>query len=232
MVHLLNDPKKMMPNLMEKVSRAPREPRRTRTSSIVEVEMPKKTNPWRSNTCLKFRSQERTQDRREAFPPGLRELVHTATKLPPMNTPAGGKSANFGAPVAHMPEKSMKLKKLVFRMFLEGTYGVALRAKELSDVKADSRVGDLDVKDPVGENVLPMSKTINYTLSVTSWTKRRPQLFPWGKRDEIVVVANVYPMTERNETKVVKVEKQFEQYKHTCLERTSSEKKWTNPKTF
>ena len=94
-------------------------------------------------------------------------------------------------------EKSIKkLKKLVSRMFLEGTYGVALRAKELSDyrsdcstdVKADSRV--LDVKDLVGENVLPMLKIINYTLSVTSWTKRRPQLFPWGKRDEMVVVAN------------------------------------------
>ena len=82
------------------------------------------------------------------------------------------------------PEKSMKLKKLVFRMFLEGTYGVALRAKELSDVKADSRAGDLDdVTDLVGENVLPMLKTMNYTLSVTSWTKRRPQpLFLRGKR--------------------------------------------------
>ena len=113
------------------------------------------------------------------------------------------------------PEKSIKkLKKLVFRMFLEGTYGVALRAKELSDyrsdgstdVKADSR--DLDVKDPVGENVLPMLKTINYTLSVTSWTRRKPQpLSPWGEKgDEMVVVANVYPMTEGNETKVVKVE--------------------------
>ena len=101
-----------------------------------------------------------------------------------MNTPAGGKSANFGAPVAHMPEKSVKLKKLVFRMFLEGTYGVALRAKELSDVKADSRAGDLDdVTDLVGENVLPMLKTMNYTLSVTSWTKRRPQpLFPRGEK--------------------------------------------------
>ena len=129
-----------------------------------------------------------------------------------MNTPAGGKSANFGAPVAHMPEKSMKLKKLVFRMFLEGTYGVALRAKELSDVKADSRAGDLDdVTDLVGENVLPMLKTINYTLSVTSWTRRKPQpLSPWGERgDEMVVVANVYPMTEGNETEVVKVETVF-----------------------
>ena len=56
---------------------------------------------------------------------------------------------------------------------------------------------------------MPMSKTINYTLSVTSWTKRRPQLFPWGKRDEIVVVANVYPVTGRNETEVVKVENNF-----------------------
>ena len=167
-----NDPKKMMPNLMEKVSRAPREPRRTRTSSIVEVETPKKS--------------------------------------------------------IRKPEKSMKLKKLVFRMFLEGTYGVALRAKGLSDVKADSRAGDLDdVTDLVGENVLPMLKTINYTLSVTSWTRRRPQpLSPWGEKgDEMVVVANVYPMTERNETEVVKVEKQFQKYKHTCLERTSSEKK-------
>ena len=156
MVHLLNDPKKMMPNLMEKVSRAPREPRRTRTSSIVEVETPKKSI-WK-------------------------------------------------------PEKSIKkLKKLVFRMFLEGTYGVALRAKELSDyrsdvctdVEADSRVGDLDVKDLVGENVLPMLKTINYTLCVTSWTRRKPQpLSPWGEKgDEMVVVANVYSVTEGNETK-------------------------------
>ena len=116
-------------------------------------------------------------------------------------------------------EKSIKkLKKLVSRMFLEGTYGVALRAKELSDyrsdgstdVKADSRAGDLgDVKDLVGENVLPMLKTINYTLSVTSW--RRPQpLSPWGEKgDEIVVMANVYPMTEGNETEVVKVENVF-----------------------
>ena len=31
--------------------------------------------------------QERTQGRREAYPPDLKELVHTATKLPPMNTP-------------------------------------------------------------------------------------------------------------------------------------------------
>ena len=166
MVHLLNDPKKMMPNLMEKVSRAPREPRRTRTSSIVEVETPKKSI-WK-------------------------------------------------------PEKSIKkLKKLVFRMFLEGTYGVALRAKELSDVKADSRAGDLDdVTDLVGENVLPMLKTINYTLSVTSWTRRKPQpLSPWGERgDEMVVVANVYPVTERNETEVVKVEKQFQKCVHTRLE--------------
>ena len=53
-------------------------------------------------SCLKFVSQERkhhrrrhhrrrlhcwTQGRREAYPPDLRELVHTATKLPPMNTP-------------------------------------------------------------------------------------------------------------------------------------------------
>ena len=83
------------------------------------------------------------------------------------------------------PMKSIKkLKKLVFRMFLEGTYGVALRAKGLSDVKADSRAGDLDdVTDLIGENVLPMLKTINYTLSVTSWTRRKPQpLSPWGER--------------------------------------------------
>ena len=56
-----------------------------------------------------------------------------------------------------------------------------------------------------------MLKTINYTLSVTSWTRRKPQpLSPWGEKgDEIVVVANVYPMTEGNETEVVKVENVF-----------------------
>ena len=37
----------------EKVSRAPREPRRTRTSSIVEVETPKKTNPMEKSKTLK-----------------------------------------------------------------------------------------------------------------------------------------------------------------------------------
>ena len=145
MVHLPNDQKKMMPNLMEKVSRAPREPRRTRTSSIVEVETPKKSI-WK-------------------------------------------------------PEKSMKLKKLLFRMFLDG---VALRAKELSDYRSDGST-DVGADSLVGENVLPMLKTINYTLSVTSWI-RRPQLFPWGRRDEMVVVANMYPTTEGNETEVVKVE--------------------------
>ena len=144
----MNDPKKMMPNLMEKVSRAPREPRRTRTSSIVEVETPKKSI-WK-------------------------------------------------------PEKSMKLKKLLFRMFLDG---VALRAKELSDYRSDGST-DVGADSLVGENVLPMFKTINYMLSVTSWI-RRPQLFPWGRRDEMVVVANMYPMTEGNETEVVKVETVF-----------------------
>ena len=55
---------------------------------------------------------------------------------------------------------------------------------------------------------MPMLKTINYTLSVTSWTRRRPQpLFPkGGKGEEMIVMANMYPMTEGNETKVVKVE--------------------------
>ena len=105
------------------------------------------------------------------------------------------------------PEKSIKkLKKLVFRMFLEGTYGVALRAKELSDCRSDGST-DVEADSLVGENVLPMFKTINYTLSVTSWT-RRPQLFPWGRRNEMVVVANMYPMTEGNETEV-KVETVF-----------------------
>ena len=43
-------------------------------------------------------------------------------------------------------------------------------------------------------------KATYYTLSVNSWTKRRPQpLFPRGEKgEEIVVVANVYPMTENN----------------------------------
>ena len=112
-------------------------------------------------------------------------------------------------------EKSIKkLKKLVSQVFLEGTYGVALRAKELSDYRSDGSTdvkADSRVKDLVGENVLPMLKIINYTLSVTSWTKRRPQpLSPWGEKgDEMVVVANVYPVTEGNETEVVKVENVF-----------------------
>ena len=163
----MNDPKKMMPNLMEKVSRAPREPRRTRTSSIVEVETPKKS--------------------------------------------------------IRKPEKSMKLKKLVFRMFLEGTYGVALRAKELSDYRFET---DLQANSRGSLGGLPFSqnfcqtdqicpeflkeilktltqKATYYTLSVTSWTSRRPQpLFPRGKKgEEIEVLANVYPMTVENNFK-------------------------------
>ena len=41
--------------------------------------------------------------------------------------------------------------------------------------------------------------------------ERRPQpLFPRGKKgEEIVVVANVYPVTVGNETEVVKVENMF-----------------------
>ena len=41
---------------------------------------------------------------------------------------------------------------------------------------------------------------------------------PIPKGEEMVVMANVYPMTVEN--------------KHTCLERTSGEKKWTDQKTF
>ena len=47
-------------------------------------------------------------------------------------------------------------------------------------------------------------KAIYYTLSVTSWTRRRPQpLFPRGKKgEEIVDMANVYPMTVENNLKI------------------------------
>ena len=39
--------------------------------------------------------------------------------------------------------------------------------------------------------------------------------FPMGERgDEMVVVANVYPVTGRNETEVMKVEKQFQVQTH------------------
>ena len=46
-------------------------------------------------------------------------------------------------------------------------------------------------------------KATYYTLSVTSWTRRRPQpLFPRGKKgEEIEVLANVYPMTVENNFK-------------------------------
>ena len=122
-------------------------------------------------------------------------------------------------------EKSIKkLKKLVSRMFLEGTYGVALRAKELSDYRFET---DLQANSRGSLGGLPFSrnfcqtdqicpeflkeilktliqKAIYYTLSVTSWTRRRPQpLFPRGKKgEEIEVLANVYPMTVENNLKI------------------------------
>ena len=117
-----------------------------------------------------------------------------------------------------------KLKKPVFWIFLaEGTCGVTQRAKELSnyrfetDLQADSRGshGGLPFSrnfcqtDQICPEFLKeilktlTQKATYYTLSVTSWTRRRPQpLFPRGKKgEEIEVLANVYPMTVENNFK-------------------------------
>ena len=114
-----------------------------------------------------------------------------------------------------------KLKKPVFWIFLaEGTCGVAQRAKELSDyrfetdLQADLRRshGGLLFSRNFCRNDQICLKFLNnatyYTLSVTSWTRRRPQpLFLRGKKgEERVVMANVYPMTVGNEMVVENVD--------------------------
>ena len=126
-----------------------------------------------------------------------------------------------------MPEilkKSKQKLKLVFQKFLVGTYGVAQRAKKLSDYRFET---DLQANSRGSHGGLPFSrnfcqtdqicpeflkeilktltqKATYYTLSVTSWTSRRPQpLFPRGKKgEEIEVLANVYPMTVENNLKI------------------------------
>ena len=102
-----------------------------------------------------------------------------------------------------MPEilkkSKQKLKKPVFRKFLVGTYGVAQRTKKLpdyrsdgsTDLQADSRVGGSHggLRPPFSRNfcrtdqirfLKEILKTLTqkatyYTLSVTSWTRRKPQ---------------------------------------------------------
>ena len=133
-----------------------------------------------------------------------------------------------------MPEILKKSKKPVSRMFLKLRLSVH---RTVTDLQADSRVRELDdddVEDLGGSHgglrtpfsrkfcrndpICPeffkeilktlTQKAIYYTLSVTSWTRRRPQpLFPRGKKgEEIVVMANVYPMTVGNEMVVENVD--------------------------
>ena len=128
-----------------------------------------------------------------------------------------------------MPEILMKsitnLKKPVFWIFLaEGTCGVTQRAKELSDYRFET---DLQADLRGSHGGLPFSrnfcqtdqicpeflkeilktltqKATYYTLSVTSWTSRRPQpLFLRGKKGEeiVVVMANMYLMMVENNLK-------------------------------
>ena len=101
----------------------------------------------------------------------------------------------------------------------------------VTDLKADSRARDLDDEEDFDEDEKglekvskasreprqtrtlsnEMLKAIYYTLSVTSWTRRRPQpLFPRGENgDEMMVMVDMYSMTEWNKTKVVKEENVF-----------------------
>ena len=93
-----------------------------------------------------------------------------------------------------MKSMKKKLKKPVFWIFLaEGTYGVTQRAKELSDYWSDGST-DLQANSDSRNFCLEfLNNATYYTLSVTSWTRRRPQpLFPGKKKgEEMVVMANV-----------------------------------------
>merc|ERR1739848_458955 len=108
-----------------------------------------------------------------------------------------------------MPEilkkSKQKLKKPVSWMFLKLRLSVH---RTVTDLQADSRgllppfSRNFCRNDPICPEFFKeilrtlTQKAIYYTLSVTSWTRRRPQpLFPRGKKgEEIVVMANVYPM--------------------------------------
>ena len=91
-----------------------------------------------------------------------------------------------------MTPNLVKSKKLVFWMFLKG-------------IEAHTEVKKLQLS--VHRTVTDLqadSLATYYTLSVTSWTRRRPQpLFPRGKKgEEIGVRANLYPMTVENNLKI------------------------------
>ena len=110
----------------------------------------------------------------------------------------------------NLNRKSKMLKKPVFRICLVGTYGVAQRSKELSDYRSDGSTdlqANSDSRNFCRNDQICLEFLNNatyYTLSVTSWTRRRPQpLFPRKKKgEEMVVMANVYPMTVENNLKI------------------------------
>ena len=116
-----------------------------------------------------------------------------------------------------MKSMKKKLKKPVFWIFLaEGTCGVTQRAKELSDywfetdLQADSRGSHGGLRPPFSRNFcrtdqiclefsILTQKATYYTLSVTSWTRRRPQpLFPRGKKGEEIVVMAISNLKNLN----------------------------------
>ena len=88
---------------------------------------------------------------------------------------------------------------------------IAMNPKEKSLERRGSQGGLGPRAQRPETELIHKSKAIYYMLSVTSWTRRRPQpLFPkGGKGKEIVVMVNMYSMTEGNETKMVKVENVF-----------------------
>ena len=108
-----------------------------------------------------------------------------------------------------MPEilkkSKQKLKKPVSRMFLKLRLSVH---RTVTDLQADSRAGGSHGGLPFSRNFCRndqiclefLNNATYYTLSVTSWTRRRPQpLFPRGKKgEEIEVLANVVEHNFKN----------------------------------